>query len=296
MQAHTYESWQKLFNVEDIHVYSTLAEAMNVYEMRHTIWSELNLWNENVKTWKTGNFREVGISVASCLASAHLTCAQLDMEEVKAAVMLSYGKAFKMSHKIEDDRVVDLWKTSCEEFKINVPALMDLGNKALKERHWRKIFKAIGQQYSEGMVFTLADLISYEIFNYRALIQEISQAASGEWHLELTLQKIKAAWQQQRCETCVVSLWAAMLSAVCRQCSFNVVPYKKKGKIVRKVHILGSVADITALLEEHQLMLSTIAGMLAWPAHCCKAKWGSAKTCMQARDLWWASRRMWTRG
>ncbi|KNC55308.1 dynein heavy chain [Thecamonas trahens ATCC 50062] len=220
-KAETFSGWQSLFEVESPHAYDSLTDAMDVYTMRRTIWSELHAWNDNVASWRSAVFRTV------------------DTNEVKAAVQTSYAKAFKMAHKLPDDPVVALWKSSVEEFKLHLPLILDLGNPALKPRHWRKIFAALAVPFSDALRFSLADLFEANVVSIRELVAELSAAASGEYHLELTLTSIQDAWKGAK---------------------FSVLPYKKKGKLVRRVYILGSVRDLVAQLEEHQLVLTTILG------------------------------------
>ena len=47
-------------------------------------------------------------------------------------------------------------------FKRLMQTILDLGNKAMKERHWTKIFDKIGLQYTPA--FTLSELQNAGIF------------------------------------------------------------------------------------------------------------------------------------
>ena len=61
-----------------------------------------------------------------------------------------------------------------------MPVVSALGNKDLKPKHWKKIFDMINANYNVGNPFTLTELISYDIKNYKDKIEDISSTASGE--------------------------------------------------------------------------------------------------------------------
>ena len=74
--------------------------------------------------------------------------------------------------------------------------ILDLGNKALQDRHMIKIFALLseGNTYSPSRTFTLAELINDGILEVKDKVGEISAIASGEYAISQTLEEIKKIW------------------------------------------------------------------------------------------------------
>jgi hypothetical protein len=43
------------------------------------------------------------------------------------------------------DEVINLFKSKVDDIKQNMGVIMDLGNKNMKPRHWKKVFEEINQ-------------------------------------------------------------------------------------------------------------------------------------------------------
>eukprot|EP00644_Phytophthora_capsici_P003893 jgi/Phyca11/15732/fgenesh1_pg.PHYCAscaffold_15_\ len=114
---------------------------------------------------------------------------RLDEQVLQLHNQLQGGLFIDASH-FEDPSVV---KT---EFKLKMPTVLELGNPAMKDRHWEKIFKALRQAWYPGILFTLENLVAYDVLDMKDLVGEMSAAASGEAQIEASLQKIKHGWDQ----------------------------------------------------------------------------------------------------
>lgn len=62
-----------------------------------------------------------------------------------------------------EDAVAQQLKKEIETFKERLPLLQEIASPALGDRHWDKIFSAIGQQFESGMKFSADDLVKYNI-------------------------------------------------------------------------------------------------------------------------------------
>ena len=87
-----------------------------------------------------------------------------------------------------------MFKDEVANWMINASAVTELGNPALKQRHWERVFVKCSQVYRADKEFTLADLTEWNLFDDHEFIGEISDTASGEWGLEEALGKIEAFW------------------------------------------------------------------------------------------------------
>eukprot|EP00605_Chrysophyceae_sp_TOSAG23-4_P000859 GSChrysophyteH1.ASY1.ANO1.950.1 assembled CDS len=114
------------------------------------------------------------------------------------------------------------------DLKAIMPAIMDLGNPNMRSRHWEKVFKLVGKEYVEGMDFDLKMLLNGKIMDFKDQIGEISGTASGESQLEMSLEKIVKAWENQ---------------------NFIVLNHRDQ----HNLFILGSLEEIFTLLEDNQL-------------------------------------------
>lgn len=76
-----------------------------------------------------------------------------------------------------DILVVKAYLGHISELKAIGTFLMELGNAALKPRHWQTIFSIISLTYLPD--FTLKDLLDSDILNFRETITLISRNASG---------------------------------------------------------------------------------------------------------------------
>ena len=211
----TYTEYQNLFKLP-VTDYTNLKDAEAQYQSRLTVWKSLDEWNEKTTKWLV------------------TPIAEIEAEEINKEVMNDYKNAHRLATKQRDDGVCAFLKEQVEEWKRKMPTVMELGNKALKPRHWEKIFKVLKQSYSPGMSFTLQEMQLYNCYEYATQIGEISAIASGEFSLELILEKIKLGWQKME---------------------FDVRGYRE----YKDVFILGGVDDVTQLLEDNQVTLQTIA-------------------------------------
>ena len=75
--------------------------------------------------------------------------------------------------------------------------------------------------------------MSFNILEATELIAEVSGAASGETQLEVSLEKIVAAWASTE---------------------FTTRPYREQ----KHVYILGGLDEVMVQLEDHQVMLQTM--------------------------------------
>lgn len=103
----------------------------------------------------------------------------------------------------------------------------------MKARHFEKLFKLVNQVYYQGMPFSLFQIRKGGLMNFKDIISETSDVASGEAQLEESLTKIKDAWEKTK---------------------FSLKLYKEQ----QNLHILGSLDPIFSQLDNHQTLLQTM--------------------------------------
>lgn len=131
-----------------------------------------------------------------------------------------------------NDRLPE-FRAQVEKFKKLLPVLSSLQNASLKERHWEKINATVGRSL-DNEHFTVEELIGTEILRWSDCLAAISVEASQEAALEQSLLKIIQKWSETE---------------------FTLSNYKE----TKDMYILASIEDITTLLEDSLLTMSTIA-------------------------------------
>lgn len=84
-------------------------------------------------------------------------------------------------------------KEATQDFKAQLPVIVELGNPAMRPRHWQKLFKAMNHPYYPDLVFSLSELLDHGVAQHAELIGELSAAASGEEQLKESLVGISKA-------------------------------------------------------------------------------------------------------
>jgi dynein heavy chain len=210
-----YSTNQELFQI-NVHSYKNLAKTQDTFNQIDTLWKNIDSWNSSFESWRENDFRT------------------LDIEQMNKEVMTHFKDIFS-AHKKLNNKVTEIFKEQVTELKNKMPLLLELGNPAMQERHWERIFKELNLLDFVGQPFSLNQLVENDIFEYAALVTEVSGTASGEAQLEESLEIIAAAWEDQNFITC-------------------------KHRDTKDVYILGGLDDIVALLEDNQVTLQTMMG------------------------------------
>lgn len=161
---------------------------------RDAVWRTLHEFELSVEGWMQGP-----------VASLSLAAIQAEVDRVGQ-------EAFRLGRANKDDRVVPRLRDLVEGFKLNMPLVEELGNSALRTRHWQSIFTLLGAEYVVGQPFSISDLQVASIGKHLEAVSRIGTAAAKEASLEKALEKMEADWQGLE---------------------FRVTPYKDTGACVR---------------------------------------------------------------
>ncbi|KAF7254362.1 Dynein heavy chain 6, axonemal [Varanus komodoensis] len=137
---------------------------------------------------------------------------------------------------LPENTILPALKKSLMDFKEFLPLIIALRNPCLQARHWEIIQNIVGGSISWDKRFTLDKILELDISQCRKEINEVSITATNETTLEVMLKKIIALW----CKT-----------------NFHLSPYHTESS---STLIISSAEDITALLEDSQVTISTIKG------------------------------------
>ena len=165
-KAEGYRLMQETFRMQT-REFTQLRDTISQYELKREMWQKLDTWNESQYQWKSQEFKSLNVE----------------------GMVKEVGTYFKDVHKMskragpngQQDAVVSMFKESVEDFKEAMPVITDLGNPALQERHWKRIFDKLEQTYYPGTTFTMEQLLRYGVLNHADFIGETSATASGEF-------------------------------------------------------------------------------------------------------------------
>ena len=89
-------------------------------------------------------------------------------------------------------------KGQIEEFNKNMPIIQCLANPSIRERHWIKISEVVGRDITPTPETTLEQIIDLHLEEYLPQFETIAEAASKEYTLERSLNKMANEWENVR--------------------------------------------------------------------------------------------------
>jgi dynein heavy chain len=210
-KANQFTSYEELFGLGQS-TWDNLNDVTKQYEERLDLWQCLHDFQET-----TGKWREVPFNT-------------MDVEDGNKTLQIHLKKSFGL-HKKFHDPISDLYSQSVQEWKEFMPIILDLGNPAMRPRHWKRVFHLLNRPYQEDVA--LDSLISYGAMDEGDAISDISAVASGEYSLELTLNKIKEGWDE---------------------CIFILKSHREQ----KDVFIIAQIDEVMQQLEDDMVTLQTM--------------------------------------
>ena len=122
------------------------------------------------------------------------------------------------------------------QFRENLPVVISLASKALKERHWEAVSSVIGAEIEPNEDLTLSRLLKMNAASVIEQIQEVCVSAEKEYGLERNLAAMQEEWKLMQ---------------------FDVKPYKETN-----TSVVGGIDEIIALLDDHIVKTQTMMGSM----------------------------------
>jgi dynein heavy chain len=115
-----------------------------------------------------------------------------------------------------------------------MPVISTLCNPGVRDRHWEKMSQIAGRNLKPDAGTTLKKVLKMGLEPYMLHFEDVSASASKEYSLEKALKKMQEDWVPMM---------------------FNITPYKDLN-----IHILASVDEIQAQLDDHIVKTQTMKG------------------------------------
>jgi dynein heavy chain len=200
--------------------FAELEKTKAVFAEKMKLWEVVAQWLDFTHQWNTSDFLK------------------LDVEVMNKQVASSARIAHSLTKSLKGDEVVARIKVMVDEFRDHMPCILELGNPAMRPRHWENVFKKINLPWkgaSSVSSMSLSMLEANGVFDHKEFIAEISANASGEFALEQSLDTVIAAWD-------------GMLLPIMNH------------RNQKDLWILADVADVITMIEDHSVTISTMMG------------------------------------
>lgn len=93
--------------------------------------------------------------------------------------------------------IAETMKKQIDSFKPYVPLAVYLRKEGMKDRHWDQISEQVGFDIRPTEDFTLTTVIDKGMLEHVDLCEEVGERAYKEFHIEKSLAKMKADWEDQ---------------------------------------------------------------------------------------------------
>ncbi|XP_032303513.1 dynein heavy chain 3, axonemal isoform X3 [Coturnix japonica] len=168
----------------------------------------------------------------------HGSLQKLDADEINEEVGNMWRVMYKLSKTFAElpmlKRLAESTKYKLDKFKQHLPVLSLVCNRGMKERHWEQISEVVGREVRLTETTTLENMLELGVSEYTEQLEPIGAAASKEYSLEKSIEKMKSEW---------VSV------------QFGLSKYRDTNH-----SILSAVDDIQLLLDDHIVKTQTMCG------------------------------------
>uniref|UniRef100_A0A8B9MHH2 Dynein axonemal heavy chain 3 n=1 Tax=Accipiter nisus TaxID=211598 RepID=A0A8B9MHH2_9AVES len=122
----------------------------------------------------------------------------LNANEITEEVGNMWRTMYKLSKSFPDlagpRGLAETIKYKLDKFKQHLPVLSIACNRGMKERHWEQISEIVGCEIRPDETTTLKNILEFGLSKYIDQLEPIGAAASKEYSLEKSIEKMKFEW------------------------------------------------------------------------------------------------------
>ncbi|XP_025829635.1 dynein heavy chain 8, axonemal [Agrilus planipennis] len=159
----------------------------------------------------------------------------IDIEEISAELLEFQNRCRKLPKAMKDWPAFLELKKKIDDFNETCPLLEMMANKAMKDRHWKRMSKVTGYPFDvESPTFTLKSVMEAPLLKYKDDVEDICISAIKEKEIEAKLKQVIADWA-------VVEL--------------SFATFKSRGELLLKGTETG---EIVAMMEDSLMILNSL--------------------------------------
>jgi len=177
-QVETQQGYQRLFGA-DVYKFDELPKVTDAFNNKLKLWQTAADFKQKIREYEKTDFQK-----------------ELPVETMNSEIQNMFLSVYALNKGFRKKEVsIDLLK-QIEKYKSIMPMIVRLGNKAMKQVHWQKLYKAINKPLAANAKLSLSSMRKDGLFNYVHEINEITEAAEGEFALEATLDAMDKNWSK----------------------------------------------------------------------------------------------------
>jgi len=165
-----------IFSVAEPPFAEAAAVEKDIAALRN-LWDVVGQWQKSYNAWKDTPFRMVVV------ASMEETATRLSKTVVK------------LGRELKSWPVWARLRSTVDSFVKTMPLIVDLGNPAMRARHWRRLIDHVGESFDpESDDFRLEMMMTLGLHTHAEFIGELSGNASKELQIEEGIGAISTTW------------------------------------------------------------------------------------------------------
>ncbi|NWU42756.1 DYH10 protein, partial [Hylia prasina] len=179
----------------------------------------------------------------------------------------------KLPRKVRGMPIAIQLDKKLKAFLNSIPLLLDLKNKALRERHWEDLMEKTGTRFEmKTETFTLENMFAMELHRHKEVISDIVGTAVKELTIEKGMKEIIETWENMK---------------------FPVEVYTKGTET--RGFVLGSVEEILEILDDNNVNLQSFLGSrFVGPFLSSAQKWEKTLSLIgEVSEIWLSVQRKW---
>ena len=217
-----YQSYEETLGIQERVPVPQVDIFNKLFTKRETLWKNRDKFRTQESEWYAGQFLEQDAKGIADFVK------DLTVQNMQMKIKLG---------KDEEDQVLEAFTEEVDRVNEHVPLIVALGNKAMRQKHWEKVYGKMGlKPPALDSGFTFQSLINEGVEKFKNEVEEISGFASGEEQIENDMAEIKTRWEEET--------------------DFTVVPYRDSNNY----SIIKEVEDVIEQLENDSMKISTLLG------------------------------------
>ncbi|KAK7201712.1 dynein heavy chain [Novymonas esmeraldas] len=183
-QANTFNTHEGLFNMEKTD-YAAVHQLAVDFEPYVSLWLTSANWSTSLEAWHQMAFTAIQAEEVERVVTDTLRIMNTCIRNPQLTPELV--------------QVAERTRDNVQQFRPLVPTIKYLRMEGMSERHWSQLSKELGHGVEPGVTLhTLDDVVRMNLTQQNDVLMRISEIAQREFHIEMSLAKMKREWGEMR--------------------------------------------------------------------------------------------------